>query len=371
MASSKPRVSILTPTYNHEAVIGACIASVLAQTFSDWEMIVVDDGSTDATPEIVAAYADGRIRLIRQQNKGIQLLSETYNAALAQASGELIAILEGDDRWPADKLERQLPDFDEPEVVLSWGRAQAVSDEGQVLAVIPPVMPPVTACRNEPVGAACRTMLEPDWMTFAFPVTVLMRKAALERAGGFRQPPYMPTVDLATFLHMGLEGPWRHHEEACGYWVRHGESVTHHSLPAIFSAAHRLSAEFAREQGQRVPLSDAELAGLELHWGSFQYERCMLLGRLNAAKMRRSQARSFFERAAIFPVPARSRALAALARALVGVGLSPEMLYTVLRKPGVHEQFARDVDPIVSMDQNPEDFEPYSFSAEAPVAGTR
>ena len=112
-------VSIITPTYNHEKFIGACLDSVRAQTDPDWEMIVVDDGSTDRTGDLVAAAAaaDPRIRHVRQPNKGLARLGETYNEALRLARGDLVAILEGDDFWPPHRLAVQRPAFDDPAVV--------------------------------------------------------------------------------------------------------------------------------------------------------------------------------------------------------------------------------------------------------------
>ncbi len=84
-SKSQPLISIITPTYNHENFIGECIESVLAQTYPHWEQIIIDDGSTDRTGEIVAQYNDERIKYIRQDNIGIWRLRETYN----RASGDL------------------------------------------------------------------------------------------------------------------------------------------------------------------------------------------------------------------------------------------------------------------------------------------
>ena len=109
-----PLVSIITPTYNHEAFIGACIESVLTQTVGDWEMIIVDDGSTDSTATIAKAFAkkDDRVRVFSRENVGIFKLAETYNFGLEKASGKIVAVLEGDDVWEPRKLELQIAAFD-------------------------------------------------------------------------------------------------------------------------------------------------------------------------------------------------------------------------------------------------------------------
>ena len=122
------RVSIITPVYNAEPFIARCMRSVLAQTYTDWEMLIVDDGSTDRTPSIIREFDDARITYIPLQHRGIASLAETYNTALAKASGELVAILEGDDEWPANKLALQVPAFLEDDVVLSWGRGMIIDE---------------------------------------------------------------------------------------------------------------------------------------------------------------------------------------------------------------------------------------------------
>ena len=109
------KVSIITATYNHEKFIAKCIESVLRQTYPNWEQIIVDDGSTDNTESIVREYAakDSRIKYIRKEHEGIMNLKNSYNLALDNSTGDLIAILEGDDYWPDYKLEVQVPYFKE------------------------------------------------------------------------------------------------------------------------------------------------------------------------------------------------------------------------------------------------------------------
>jgi glycosyltransferase involved in cell wall biosynthesis len=95
-----PRVSIVMPTYNRIDTIGRAIASVRDQTFQDWELIVVDDGSTDGTCDLVAGV-DPRVRLIVQENQGV---AGARNAALATARGDLVAFLDSDDAWTPHHL---------------------------------------------------------------------------------------------------------------------------------------------------------------------------------------------------------------------------------------------------------------------------
>jgi glycosyltransferase involved in cell wall biosynthesis len=95
------RVSVIIPLYNKAAYVERALASVAAQTFTDFEVIVVDDGSTDEGPKTVADFSDPRVRLIRQDNMGP---GAARNRGLREATGELIAFLDADDEWLPDYL---------------------------------------------------------------------------------------------------------------------------------------------------------------------------------------------------------------------------------------------------------------------------
>lgn len=101
-------VSVIIPCYNQGHLLGEAVDSVLAQTYSDFEIIVVDDGSTDCTPNVAAKYGD-RICYIRKTNAGA---SVARNLALDRSKGKLVALLDADDRWLPKKLEVQVPYFD-------------------------------------------------------------------------------------------------------------------------------------------------------------------------------------------------------------------------------------------------------------------
>jgi glycosyltransferase involved in cell wall biosynthesis len=114
---ARPAVSIIMPAYNVEPFIGPAIDSVRLQTFTDFELVVVDDGSTDGSVEVVERHAssDRRIRLVRQENRGI---SAARNVALRHSRGDYIAILDSDDAWTPSFLASQIailerrPDID-------------------------------------------------------------------------------------------------------------------------------------------------------------------------------------------------------------------------------------------------------------------
>lgn len=99
-------VSIIIPAYNAEKYIEQTTASVLAQTYEDWELLIVEDGSTDRTREIVEQMTDARIRMIIPEKQGSAAMAR--NAGLAEAQGQYIAFLDADDIWKPDKLAKEL-----------------------------------------------------------------------------------------------------------------------------------------------------------------------------------------------------------------------------------------------------------------------
>ena len=126
-----PLISILTPVFNQSAYIKQTIDSVLKQTYQNWQWILVDDGSTDGTGDIITGVKERRIRYFFQEHAGRDHLTGTRNKALAECKGDLIAMLDGDDYWPAYKLEEQVKNFASPDIVLSYGECMIVNGEGK------------------------------------------------------------------------------------------------------------------------------------------------------------------------------------------------------------------------------------------------
>jgi glycosyltransferase involved in cell wall biosynthesis len=110
-----PLISVIIPTYQRAHAIGNAIESVYAQTFQDWEIVVVDDGSTDGTEELLKQYAP-RVRYFRQENRGP---SAARNYGIREACGEWIAFLDSDDIWLPEKLSRQL-ELAQADLNIAW-----------------------------------------------------------------------------------------------------------------------------------------------------------------------------------------------------------------------------------------------------------
>jgi len=212
-----PLVTVLTTTYNHSRFIADCIRSVLAQTYDNWEQVIVDDGSTDRTEEIVNEFDDERIVYVRQKHVGIHRLSETYNRGLKLAKGDFIAILEGDDMYPKRKLELQIDSLADG-TILSFGK-YAIVDANQnhkYLGYYP-------LNTKKYIGKV-------DWLrnllvsTDIVSNTVMIRKDALDKIGGFIQPSGSKFVDYSTYLELTLIGNFKFIDEILGIWVKHGDN---------------------------------------------------------------------------------------------------------------------------------------------------
>lgn len=126
-----PLISVIIPVYNGEKTIRETIESVLKQTFSDFEILVINDGSQDATLDIVTSIDDSRLKVFSYPNKG---LATSRNRGISHASGDFIAFLDADDLWTSDKLEAQLKALQahpQAAVVYSW--TDFIDEFGQAL----------------------------------------------------------------------------------------------------------------------------------------------------------------------------------------------------------------------------------------------
>lgn len=128
-----PEVSVIIPTYNYGTFVIQAVQSVLNQTFSDLEVIVVDDGSTDDTVERIHSITDPRLHYIYQRNSG---LPASRNTGIRSAKGKYIAFLDADDCWMPNKLEIQLPILQEDESIgLVYGSYYVIDTEGKIIAL--------------------------------------------------------------------------------------------------------------------------------------------------------------------------------------------------------------------------------------------
>lgn len=187
---SRPSVSVIIPSYNYAAYIAGCIQSVLDQTFTDFEVIVVDDGSKDNTADVVAQFNDPRVKYIYQENKG---LPGARNTGIRNAAGTYLAFLDSDDKYHPRKLEIQL-DFLEanPEVGLCYNSRFLVDQNDNVLML-----------RRAPETVDLADLL----LGYPFaPSDVVMRREWADRVGLFDESFKLNSEDLNFHIRLQLAG---------------------------------------------------------------------------------------------------------------------------------------------------------------------
>lgn len=127
----KPQVSVVVTCYNYGKFVAECLDSLQKQTFSDFEVIIVDDGSTDNSAEQIHPYLqDCRFCYIEQSNGG---QANAKNRGIKESTAEFIAFLDADDLWKKDKLEKQIQLFNNPDVGVVYSRAQLIDAHGKPL----------------------------------------------------------------------------------------------------------------------------------------------------------------------------------------------------------------------------------------------
>jgi glycosyltransferase involved in cell wall biosynthesis len=221
--TKRPYVSIITPVFNQRLYIQETIASVLGQTYPHWEWIILDDGSTDGTGDIIQGMKDSRIHYTYQENAGVSVLAKTFNKALALCNGDLIALLDSDDYWPRYNLETQVKSFQDPDVVLSYGECCVVNQKGKKITSISiPDDPGIAG--NTPVGTGLKRFIDLRYPLLQ-PSVVMVKHQTLVKIGGFVYRKDLPQ-DLPTWTTLALEGRFSAIPLYLGYWRRHYSSAT-------------------------------------------------------------------------------------------------------------------------------------------------
>jgi glycosyltransferase involved in cell wall biosynthesis len=317
----KPLLTIITPTYNHQDYIAQCVDCVLQQTYPKWEQVLIDDGSTDATAKIASGFRDPRIRLERQTNQGPFDLAKTYNRALSLANGELIAILEGDDFWPTNKLAALVPAFLDDEVVLAYGEAADVDAKGMKQR-----NKSHTTCLrerlshsvlfNDPVGTATQYMLLAEGRSLVSPSTVVIRRSALEKMGGFQYVAGLPLTDYPTFMELSLIGKFYYSPETMGYRRRHENSVTVGHARTIHEKVSSFTTDFFRRHHEKIELSPSKRREIEEHWRAAEDKLHFSEGRSLLLQ------RKWFEARTHFRTTSKSKSLTVRLAAYAGFVLS-------------------------------------------------
>ena len=211
-ALRQPRVSVIVPVYNGATHIVATVESVLAQTYTDFELIVVDDGSTDGTAELLQSYR-GQLRLIQQANQGV---SAARNRGLQLALGEFVLFLDGDDLLYPDKLEQQVACLEVDHLLGAVHSGWRLVDEyGRPQRYM-------TLWQQAP------NLTLPGWLKWkpVFLGAMLFRRSWLQRIDGFRTDLHQ-AEDTDFLLRLSLAGcPMRWLQEITIDYRQHGAGVT-------------------------------------------------------------------------------------------------------------------------------------------------
>lgn len=231
----KPHVSIISSVFNCRSSIGQTIHSVLNQTYENWEWIIVDDGSTDGTGDMIRDIHDKRIRYFFQEHVVAQHLSKNFNKALAMCNGDLVSVIDGDDYWPHDKLQIQVKSFDDPYVILSYGESYLINHKGKKIGYVG-LPENISAANNNPAGSVLNILLVEKSCFIVHP-TVMLRRDALLLIGGFLEVKGMGQ-DWPTWVRLALEGRFSAMPVCLGYYRKHASSMSAMENPEeAFNAA--------------------------------------------------------------------------------------------------------------------------------------
>ena len=211
-----PIVSIVMPVYNTAKYVEAAIDSVLAQTFEDFELLIIDDAGPDHSIDLCRAYSDPRIRIISQANRG---LAGARNTGIRQARGQFVALLDSDDLWEAEKLQRHVEHlWQSPNVGISYAASKMIDDDGNLLRIVQrPKLNNVTArdifLRN-PVGNGSAPVIRREvFEDIAFINEVRQELDYFDET--FRQ-----SEDIECWCRMALMTKW-HFEGISGAYTRY------------------------------------------------------------------------------------------------------------------------------------------------------
>ena len=258
---SAPRITVLMPVYNAETYLQEALDSITAQTFDDFELLVVDDGSTDGSAGILARHAtrDARLKVLRQANGGV---SAALNAGLAAARGAYIARMDADDRMAPGRLARQLQVLEgQPALGFCASGLAMIDARGRVFA---------THLHGPTSLAQLNAMLvRGDPLTYTHPTVMLRADALRALAGGGYRRAFEPCEDMELFGRLILAGrPGLVIPEPLLAYRVHGASISGSKIARQMLTQEFVRARFYAQRAGRRALTraawEAERAALPL-----------------------------------------------------------------------------------------------------------
>jgi glycosyltransferase involved in cell wall biosynthesis len=216
------KVSIIVLTYNRAHLVTETIDSILAQTVKDFELIVVDNESTDNTEEVIKSYTDRRIRYFRHQNNGLVAVNRNYG--ISKANGEYIAFCDDDDLWMPEKLERQVNLLDlNKELGLVYSDCYIMDENGNL------ERDTLLSSSRLLRGNVFDKLFQGNFIPM---LTVMFRREVLSKVGGF-DPKYRIAQDYDLWLRIAEHYPIDFIEKPLAKYRIHGGNVSRNRELAI------------------------------------------------------------------------------------------------------------------------------------------
>ena len=204
-----PKVSVIIPTYNREHFIAKTIRSVLEQTYGDFEIVIVDDGSTDGTRKELEQFGS-KIKIVTQPNSERAV---SRNNGVRNSSGKYIAFLDSDDLWIPDKLKSQVEILDSnPEIILTYGQSLRINKHGKE----------INYAKRQLQGASGNVFEDLLMRNFIASPTPIVRREEFDKTSGF-QSKYIPYEDWEFWLRFSLLGKFYFINRPLAYYRIHEE----------------------------------------------------------------------------------------------------------------------------------------------------
>jgi GT2 family glycosyltransferase len=220
-AGTQPRISVIVPLFDKERTVESSLRSAAAQTVTDLEILVVDDGSRDAGPALVRAFPDPRVRLIRQDNAGP---GAARNRGVREAKGEYLAFLDADDEWMPDFLERAVPLLDADPALAAV--AFAWVDQPGSIPTAPMFQRQGLAGGVQPISPSLDPSRLVAMVVLMSPVTTVARGDAVRQFGGFYENGARFGEDAHLWIKVLLNAPVFFVMEAGAHFHRDASSLS-------------------------------------------------------------------------------------------------------------------------------------------------
>ena len=286
--SDTPKVSVILPVYNAEAYLAEAIDSILDQSLTDLELIAVDDGSSDASVDMLNAYAakDARVQVITQENGGV---SRACNIAIDAARGQYVARMDSDDIAWKERFAKQAAYLDAHSDVVAIGtQFRLIDPEGRLLKQLELPLDHETIDARHAGGEGALSICNPSSM---------MRRDALLKVGKYNNE-FRSAHDIELFLRLAEVGKLANLEDTLLDYRQHGQSIgyssrnrqRHFAWKAAFLAAERrgLSFDVPEPDGNAANVSQADVL---LKWGWW----ALMAGNVSTAR--------FYARKVLFTAP--------------------------------------------------------------------